>query len=171
MKRFLITMIILFGLSYANAQPYKGMQGSWEGRLYHSVYPIDRTTAKILTTFHHDYTGTSHMGLVFEHFYLGDHQAGSWAVEAGYTFDSFGKKWKWLEIEPMVNMGMMYYEQSSNWRLQLGVDIGYRLNEYLALHLAYLTGKENYHDTPTVDVRERQHVITLGISLRPYFDR
>lgn len=182
MKRFLIMILMSFlltGLS-VNGQGYLGNQSSWEAQLYHSIEPSNRITGKILTTFHHDYTGTSHMGLVFERFTFSDYTVGSWAVEAAYIFDNIpiGKHKRW-EIGPIVNMGMMYYDKYSNWRLQLGADLAYRINGNLAVHIAYLTGNENYYSVPikydrfvsNEDVRERRNVVTLGLSFRPYFNR
>lgn len=145
-------------------------QGSWQGQLYHSIEPFDRITAKVLTTFHHDFTGTSHLGLILENFNLGIHTANSIAVEFGYIFDNIGKKKHW-EFGPIANMGMMYYDGNSNWRLQMGIDIAYRFNPYFTLNLSTVGGKENSHQTPQYDLRENVYVVSLGASFRPHFYR
>ena len=173
-KVFLFSIVVICLLSipiHCISQPFLGFQSSWEIGVYQSVAPTQRTTVKALTTFHHDYTGTSHMGLVFERFKLGgyDVQAYSWAVEAGYAFDNFIQP---IEIMPMANIGLMYSDTSrSNFRLQIGLDIAYRINTNVAFHIAYLRGRENYFTIDGSESREMQNTLTLGFSYRPYFKR
>jgi hypothetical protein len=108
--------------------------------------------------------------LVFEDFTLGSHSAYSWGVETGYTFDNIGKK-KRLEFGPIINMSMMHYNEDSNWRLQMGIDVGYRLNANWSLNTSIVGGKENHHESPALDIRKNRYILSLGISFRPYFFR
>jgi len=167
MKLLTILAILMTSLTMASQD-----EGSWGAQLYHSISPDDRITAKVFTSFHHDNTGTSHMGIILESLKLGSHEGVVVAVESAYLFDNLKiVKHKRLEIGPIANMGMMYYNGTSNWRLQMGADLAYVFNGWVSVNLSFVGGKENVHESEWEDIRKNVYVTSLGVSFRPYFNR
>ena len=157
MKKLIIIVFAVFV-----TQSYS--QGGSEIQLYQSVTPnLERTRIKILSTYDHTLGGVTHIGLDLEKLKLGSHQAIGLSIQFGHTFDNFTIP---IEMSPILSVGWMFYDDTSSLRLNLGGDLAYVLNNTCKLHLLITTAKENWHENPTQDKRERVYVASIGISFK-----
>ena len=165
MKRLIIVLVLSTIMSTTSSITAIFAQNSGSEIQFYQGSDLDgnsRSIVKILSNFDYGVNDTFHMGIVFEKFELGPHDAWGWFVQTGYSFGDFKIP---LEITPIASIGQMRYEGAHPFRVQIGLDVGYTLLDRVKAHLSITRARENYsiNDGQTWE-SPYVHVISIGLS-------